>query len=67
MTRAARSSLVICFFLALYGVIYVYASAVATNKRTVPEADYWKAAGCDELCLQTAPRGLDFSDLFGPP
>ena len=65
MTRAARSSLVICFFLALYGVIF--ASEFATNKPTVQEADYWKAAGCDELCLQTAPRGLDFSDLFGPP
>jgi len=65
MTKTARSSLVVCFFLILYGLIYVYASAVATNKRAVPEADYWKAAGCDELCLQTAPQGVDFSDLFG--
>ena len=65
MTAAARISLAtVCFFLALYGVIF--ASAVVTNKRTVQEADYWKAAGCDELCLQTAPQGLDFSDLFGP-
>ena len=66
MTKAARSSLVVCFFLALYGVIYVYASAVATNKRTVQEAEFWKAAGCDELCLQTGPRELDISNLFGP-
>jgi hypothetical protein len=65
MTKAVRSSLVVCFFLALYGVIF--ASTVVTNKRTVQEADFWKAAGCDELCLQTAPRGLDFSDLFSPP
>jgi len=66
MTKAARGSLVVCFFLALYGVIYVYASAVATNKRTVQEADFWKAAGCDELCLQTGPREVDISNLFGP-
>jgi len=65
MTKAVRSSLVVCFFIALYGVIF--ASTVVTNKRTVQEADFWKAAGCDELCLQTAPRGLDFSDLFSPP
>ena len=65
MTTTARISLAlaVCFFLALYGVIF--ASTVVTNKRTVQEADFWKAAGCDELCLQTAPRGLDFSDLFG--
>ena len=65
MTTAARISLAlaVCFFLALYGVIF--ASTFVTNKRTVQEADFWKAAGCDELCLQTAPRGLDFSDLFG--
>ena len=65
MTKAVRSSLVVCFFIALYGVIF--ASTVVTNKRTVQEADFWKAAGCDELCLQTAPRGLDISDLFSPP
>ena len=70
MTKAARSSLVVCFFLALYGVIYVYASAVATNKRTVQENDFWLAAGCDELCLhheaEATPRvNIDFSDLFG--
>ena len=63
MTKAVRSSLVVCFFLALYGVIF--ASTVVTNKRTVQEADFWKAAGCDELCLRTNPRGVDFSDLFG--
>ena len=64
MTKVARISLVVCFFLALYGVIF--ASAVATQKRTVQEADFWKAAGCDELCLQTGPRELDISNLFGP-
>ena len=63
MTKAVRGSLVVCFFLALYGVIF--ASTVVTNKPRVQEADWWKAAGCDEVCLQTAPRGLDFSDLFG--
>jgi len=68
MTTTARSSLVVCFFLSLYGVIF--ASAVVTQKRTVQEADFWQAAGCDELCLQhgdgATPRisTLDFSDLF---
>jgi len=65
MTKAVRGSLVVCFFLALYGVIF--ASTVVTNKPRVQEADWWKAAGCDELCLQTAPRDLDFSNLFSPP
>ena len=65
MTKVVRSALVLCFFLALYGVIF--ASTFVTNKRTVQEADFWKAAGCDELCLQTAPRDLDFSNLFSPP
>jgi len=65
MTKVVRSALVVCFFLALYGVIF--ASTFVTNKRTVQEADWWKAAGCDELCLQTAPRDLDFSNLFSPP
>jgi len=65
MTRVARISLVVCFFLALCGVIV--ASEVVTHERTVQEADWWKAAGCDELCLQTAPRDLDFSNLFSPP
>ena len=64
MTKAARTLLVVSFFLALYGVIV--ASAVATNKRSVQEADFWKAAGCDELCLQAAPRDLGISNLFGP-
>lgn len=64
MTKAARTLLVVSFFLALYGMIF--ASLAVTNKRTVQEADFWKAAGCDELCLQAAPRGVDFSDLFGP-
>ena len=67
MTTAARISLVVCFFLALYGVIF--ASAVVTHKRTVQEADFWQAAGCDELCLHqknlATPRvTIDFSDLF---
>ena len=65
MTTAARFSLAlaVCFFLALSGVIFA-----STHKRTVQvqEADFWLAAGCDELCLQTAPQGVDFSDLFGP-
>jgi hypothetical protein len=67
MTKLAYISLVVCSFHALYGVII--ASAIGTNKRPV-EADYWKAAGCDELCLQhgdgATPRisTMDFSDLF---
>jgi len=66
MTTAARISLAlaICFFLALSGVIFA-----STHKRTVQEADFWLAAGCDELCLQqkanATPRvSVDFSDLF---
>jgi hypothetical protein len=72
MTTAARISLVVCFFLALYGVIF--ASAVVTHKRTVQEADFWLAAGCDEVCLHrksmdeadATPRisTMDFSNLF---
>ena len=71
MTTAPRISLalVVSFFVALYGVIF--ASAVVTQKRTVPEVDFWMAAGCDELCLQqkadATPRAsgtMDFSDLF---
>ena len=71
MTSAARISLALgagCF-LALYGVIF--ASAVVTQKRTVPEVDFWMAAGCDELCLQqkadATPRvspPIDFSNMF---
>jgi hypothetical protein len=51
MTTAARISLAlaVCFLLALYGVIF--ASPVVTHERTVQEADFWLAAGCDELCL----------------
>jgi hypothetical protein len=51
MTTAARISLAlaVCFFLALYGVIF--ASPAVTQGRTVQEADFWMAAGCDELCL----------------
>ena len=75
MTNATRISLalVACFFLALYGVIF--ASAVVTHKRTVQEADFWLAAGCDEVCLHrlsvdgadATPRvsaTKDISDLF---
>ena len=73
MTTAARIPLVVCFFLALYGVIF--ASPVVTHKRTVLEADFWLAAGCDEVCLHQksleeanpAPRvsaTIDFSNLF---
>ena len=72
MTKAARISLAlaVCFF-ALSGA--VFASGVVTHKRTVQEADFWLAAGCDELCLHqksmdeanATPRvGVDFSDLF---
>ena len=66
MTTAARISLALalCFFLALSGVMF--ASSV-THKRTVQEADFWRAAGCDEVCLNTTPRAsatIDFSDLF---
>ena len=71
MTTSARISLALAvgFFLALYGVIF--ASAVVTHKRTVQEADFWLAAGCDEVCLHqkadATPRAsatMDFSDLF---
>ena len=70
MTTAARTSLAtVCFFLALYGVIF--ATAVMTHKRTVQEGDFWQAAGCDELCLhheaKATPRvsaTMDISDLF---
>jgi hypothetical protein len=69
MPTAARISLAlaICFFLALSAAIF--AGAGVTHKRTVQEADFWKAAGCDELCLQqggnATPRvTIDFSDLF---
>jgi hypothetical protein len=51
MTTAARISLAlaVCFFLTLYGVIFV--SAVETHGPTVQEIDFWMGAGCDELCL----------------
>ncbi len=69
MTTAARISLAlaVCFFLALSAVIF--AGAGMTHKRTVQEADFWMAAGCDELCLHqggnATPRAtIDFSDLF---
>jgi hypothetical protein len=71
MSTGARKSLaVVCFFLGLYGVIF--GSLAMTHKRTIPaEADYWQAAGCDELCLQQkneangTPRvSVDFSDPF---
>jgi hypothetical protein len=70
MSTAARISLAlaVCFFLALSGVIFA-----STHKRTVQvqEADFWLAAGCDEVCLhrksmdEATPRvGVDFSELF---
>jgi hypothetical protein len=74
MTTATRISLAlaVCFFLGLCGVIY--ASTIVTPKRTVQEADFWLAAGCDELCLHqksleeanATPRvsTVDFSNLF---
>ena len=71
MTNAARISLALasCFFLALFAVIF--AGAGVTPKRTVQEADFWLAAGCDEACLhrksldEATPRAtVDFSDLF---
>jgi hypothetical protein len=70
VTTAARISLAlaVCFFLA-YGVIF--ASAVVNHRRTVQEADFWAAAGCDEVCLHqkadATPRvsaTKDISDLF---
>ena len=51
MTTAARISLAlaVCFFLALCAVIFT--GTGVTQKRTVQEADFWLAAGCDEVCL----------------
>jgi hypothetical protein len=74
MTTAARISLALAVcFLALFGVIF--ASPVVTHERTVQEADFWLAAGCDEVCLHrksleeanATPRlsaTMDISDLF---
>jgi hypothetical protein len=71
MTTAARISLAlaVCFVLALYGVMF--ASPVVTHERTVQEADFWLAAGCDEVCLHQkddAPPRVgatkDISELF---
>jgi hypothetical protein len=74
MTTATRISLAlaVCFFLALSAVIF--ASTGLTHRRTVQEADFWLAAGCDELCLHQksleeanpTPRvgTMDFSNLF---
>ena len=59
MTTAARISLAlaVCFFLALYGVIV--ASPGVSQEPTVQEAYFWKAAGCDELCLhQKRPHAV---------
>ena len=58
MTTTARVSLAlgVCFFLALYGVIF--ASAVVTHKLAVQEIDFWRAAGCDEACLHMDPTPL---------
>ena len=71
MTATARISLAlaVCFFFALSAVIFV--TPAVTHKRTVQEADFWLAAGCDEVCLNheanATPRAsatIDFSDLF---
>ena len=71
MTTATRTSLAlaVCSFLAVCGVIF--ASEAVTHKPTVQEAEFWMAAGCDELCLQhggdATPRAsatIDFSALF---
>ena len=69
MTTTARIlvALGVCSFLALFGVIFT--SPGVTHKRTVQEADFWLAAGCDELCLHhetnATPRvTIDTSDLF---
>ena len=50
MTTSARISLAlaVCFSLAFCGVIF---ASPVTHERTVQEADFWLAAGCDELCL----------------
>ena len=70
MTKAARVSLAlaVCFF-ALSGVIF--ASGIVTHKRAVQEADFWAAAGCDEVCLDQKADAIppasatkDISDLF---
>lgn len=70
MTTASRISLALAvgFFLAVCAVIFE--GPAAMHKRTVQEADFWLAAGCDELCLHqkaaATPRvsTMDFSDLF---
>jgi hypothetical protein len=74
MTAATRISLAlaVCFFLAFSAVIF--AGTGVTHKRTVQEADFWLAAGCDELCLHqkslneanATPRvsTMNFSNLF---
>ena len=74
MSTAARISLAlaVCFVLALSAAIF--AGAGVTHKRTVQEADFWRAAGCDEVCLHrksmdeadATPRisTMDFSNLF---
>jgi len=63
MTTAARISLAlaVCFF-ALSGVIF--ASGIVTHKRTVQEADFWAAAGCDEVCLHR--KSMDEADAIPP-
>jgi len=48
MSTAARISLAlaVCFFLALYGMIFARADVTHAQ-----EIDFWLMAGCDELCL----------------
>jgi len=73
MTTARISLALAVCFLALFGVIF--ASPVVTHERTAQEADFWLAAGCDEVCLHrksleeanATPRlnaTMDISDLF---
>ena len=73
MTTAARIllALAVCFVLALSAAIF--AGAGVTHKRTVQEADFWLAAGCDEVCLHrksleeanaVSRAPVDFSNLF---
>jgi hypothetical protein len=49
----------------------MFASPVVTHGRTVQEADFWLAAGCDEVCLRQKADAIppvsatkDISDLF---
>ena len=68
MTTTARISIALAACLFLAGAIF--ASPLVKHEPTVPqEADFWLAAGCDELCLRYEANGtprvtIDFSDPF---